>query len=72
MAQGGAPDPASRVVHVYQLGLHHVELLQAVGVLRVRDVADVLKHLERVYGLALALVQHRHACLRDGGKMSPR
>lgn len=45
-------DVAGPVVHRDELLLNHVELLQAVGVLGVCDIPDVLEYLGRVDQLA--------------------
>lgn len=54
-----SPDMACAVVHRDKFLLHHVQLLEAVRVLGVCDVPDVLENLGCVDGLAAI---RRHVC----------
>ena len=53
---GSTPDVPLRVIHIHQVLRHHAQLFQRVGVLRVLDVTDVLKHLQGVNGLTLVVI----------------
>lgn len=67
-ARRAPPDAPPVILHLDQLRLHHVELLQAVGVLGVGYVPDVLEDLQRVDGLPLALIGHLGARLQGGAQ----
>lgn len=56
---GHPPDAPLRIVHVHPCLIHHIQLLQGVGVLRVCDVPDVLKHLPDIYWLPGAICSSR-------------
>lgn len=54
-AQWHSLDHACGVIYVYEPLLHHIQLLQGVGVLWVCDVADVFVDLQGIDRLPLAL-----------------
>lgn len=58
------PDASFHIVDIYEISLHHVELLQAVGMLRVCNISDMIKDFYGIYWFPLAFIWDNYSRLR--------